>query len=163
MNQAKDLFLQAIEKDEVHKFLRGDRIYKAPTSKVLTAYFMPTPTDWEYIISDGVYEVYKEKPELNIKQLFEDAILYLTTSDNINLYAVANVIFEQLMNEKRNNAPFTLNKEKLLPVLKTKLLEKQDDLKKDFSWTGNGEPEGLWSEITRIDQKLKKETGTGIL
>jgi hypothetical protein len=160
MIEIKELFIQSIQNNEVVKFLKGEENYKVPVPHMTPVYI---PTDWTQIMPN-IYKVYLEKPELNIKQLLEDTLIEMINDDNIALYAAVNIIYDHLLNNKLyHEAPFEMNKENLLPLLKNKLIQKQDDLKKDFRWMGKGQSEGLWSEIKRIDGRLKEETGTGIL
>ena len=160
MDKIKELFLQAIEQNELVSFLKGGKNYKVPVPHMTPVYI---PTDWSQIMPN-IYELYQERPDLNIKQLLEDTLFEMTNGDNISLYAAVNVIYDHLLNHILNHdAPFEIDNKRLLPALKTKLIEKQEDLKRDFRWMGTGKTEGLWSEITRIDERLKKETGIGIL
>jgi hypothetical protein len=159
MNEIKELFLQAIENNEVSKFLNGEKNYK-----VRVPHFVPIniPTDWEQILPN-IYEIYQEKLELNIKQLFQDALVEMINKDNTSLYSAVNILYFQLLRENRNRASFRIDKEKILPILKMKIMEKKDDLEKDLRWTGEINNEGLWGDFQRVDKLLKEETGTGIL
>ncbi|WP_273065769.1 hypothetical protein [Acetivibrio saccincola] len=44
------------------------------------------PTDWMKIIPDGIYEVYKENPELGLDKMFEYAILEMMDGEPFDTY-----------------------------------------------------------------------------
>lgn len=159
MEEIKELFLQAVERNEIDKFLKGEGIYKVSLPHMVP---VSIPTDWTTAIPDGVYEVFKEKPELNINRQFEKAILSLIDKDIFNLYVSVYVIFEQLQNECRGEAPFKIDKGKVVPLLIKEIKAKQEDLKNDFRWTGANNREGLWGDFKRIDEILKEDTGEGL-
>lgn len=159
MNSIMKLFLDAINNKEVEKFFKGEGIYKIPIPHMVP---INTPTDWTEV-SSGIYELYGDRPDLKINQLFEDTLLDMIEKDIISLYAGVNLFCGQLLREFDKSAPFEINKSKLLPLINQELIKKCLDLKKDFRWMGAGQAEGLWSEIKRLDDMLKKETGQGIL
>lgn len=160
MKTAKELFLASIENNEVHKYLMGVGEYKVPVPHMVPVY---TPTDWDYIIPGGIYEAYKDRPDLKIKELFENALIFTLDQGNIGIYAVMNLLFDQLMREKDSTAIFKINTDNLILLIKDKLLKTSEELKKDFSWMGKGQPEGLWTEIKRIDKSIFEETGIKIM
>lgn len=123
MNEIKELFLHSIENNEVSDFLKGEKNYK-----VRVPHFVPIniPTDWEQILQ-SIYEVSQEKPELNIKQLFEDTLIEMINDDNIGLYSVVNILYFYLLHENRNKVSFRINRGKLLPILKAKIMSKRED------------------------------------
>lgn len=160
MKTAKELFLEAVEKNEVNKYFRGDGNYKVPVPHMVP---INIPTDWTYIIPAGVYELYRERPDLRVDELFQTALLEMAANDNLGLYAAVNLVFDQLLREKDGSAPFAIDKERLLPLLQAELSKKRSSLKGDFTWMGKGNPEGLWSELNRIDSLIRKKTGFKII
>jgi hypothetical protein len=160
MKTAKELFLESIEKDEIYKFLIGEGDYKVPVPHMVPVYI---PTDWTDIIPSGIYELYKDRPDLNVDILFENALADTIKKGNIGLYAVVNLVLDQFSREKNNSAAFKIDKSKLVPLINSELIKKSGDLKNDFSWMGKGQPEGLWSEIARIDKIMKRDLGIGLL
>lgn len=106
MKSAKELFLEAIEKDEIYKFFIGEGNYKVPVPHMVPVYI---PTDWTYIIPAGVYQLYKDRPDLKVDYLFESALVDTIEKGNIGLYTAVNLVFEQLSCEKDNRAAFKIN------------------------------------------------------
>lgn len=155
-----DLAMDAIAKNELDKFLRGDKPYGIKLNQWVAA---NVPTDWTVIIPQGIYEIYKQKPAICIEKIFEDTIIKMIFTDLTNLYVALNIVYNQLLWEHDHRAAFKINRKKIMPLLTKKLHEKQMELENDFRWLGNGEPKGLWSEVIRIDGILKDEIGQGVL
>lgn len=155
-----DLIMDALAKNELDKFLRGDKPYSIKPNQWVAA---NVPTDWTVIIPQGIYEVYKHNSSINIKKIFEDTLIKMIFDDLGNLYVALNIIYNQLLWEHDNRAVFKIDRKKIMPLLTKKLYEKKTELENDFRWLGSGEPKGLWSEVLRIDSILKDEMGHGVL
>ncbi|TYQ16961.1 UNVERIFIED_CONTAM: hypothetical protein Cloal_3551 [Acetivibrio alkalicellulosi] len=160
MSNVKDLLEQAIAKNELNKFLRGDGDYKVSVPHMVP---VNIPTDWTNIIPNGIYKLFIENPNIGMDKIFENTLISMIDDDNLNLYVVINVLFEQISKEAENRSPFIIDRCKILPLLKSKLNQNRDDLKTDFRWMGIGEPEGLWSEIKRINTIMKKELRVSVI
>lgn len=68
----KELLMQALENNDLIGFLEGKSIYSKPLNHWVPA---EVPTDWTKIIPKGIYALYKEKPELELDKLFEEALI----------------------------------------------------------------------------------------
>lgn len=160
MSNVRDLIEKAVAKNELNKFLRGDGEYKVPVPHMVP---INIPTDWTYIIPNGIYKLFLEDPKIGIDKILENTLISMIDDDNLNIYTVVNVLFEHLSQENENRAPFSIDKSRIIPILKNKLNQKKEDLKKDFRWMGTSESEGLWSEVKRISNILKKEMKISII
>lgn len=150
---------EAIKKNEFTYFLKGEKNYKVEVEHYVPANI---PTDWAKILTDGIYEYYKQEEDESIITILENGILDIL-NDNQGIYSAVNIFFSQMLKEKYKLAPFKINQKKILKQLNEKICEKAEALKKDFRWMGEDEKNGLWDEIKRLNENLKEECGIDIL
>ena len=155
----EQMLLKAIDNNEMEKLLIGNEEYKVPVPPMEPIY---TPTDWIQITRE-ISLLHEKKPELKVNVIYENTLLNMINENTLSLYAVANTIFNQLMDENKGKASFAINKYKLLPPLKDKLQKNKHRLENEFVWMGMGRPDGLWGAIDAINCVLNKKTGISML
>ena len=155
-----ELTKKAFENNEVAEFLCGEKGYACPIS-----HFVPAnvPTDFSRIIDFGVYKLYEETKNEKIVAKFEEAILYLLDCDPAKNWIAFMVCWNQIRNEKRHEAPFKFINQELIEKLKETLLKHEKELRVCKEWQGWNEENGLWQEITRINNIATKDYGVSIL
>jgi hypothetical protein len=159
MGIAEKMVLKAIDNNEMEKLLIGDEEYKVPVPPMEPIY---NPTDWIQITRE-ISLLHEKKPELKVNIMYEKTLLNMINEKTLSLYAVANTIFNQLMDENKGKASFAINKDKLLPLLKDKLQKNKHRLENEFVWMGMGRPDGVWGAINAINCVLNEKTGISML
>lgn len=155
-----ELTKKAFENNEVAEFLCGEKGYACPIS-----HFVPAnvPTDFSRIIDFGVYKLYEKTKNEKIVAKFEEAILYLLDCDPAKNWIAFMVCWNQIRNEKRHEAPFKFINQELIEKLKETLLKHEKELRVCKEWQGWNEENGLWQEITRVNNIATKNYGVSIL
>lgn len=151
--QIKELIIKAIEEDCFYKILLGQDEYKCEISQFIAA---EVPTDWPNIIR-ALYMLYKDMPDLRIRDRFEEAIIYIYNQDFFGVYCAVMVIFFQIMSEERHIAAFTVNREEILRSLRGKQYFFEKELKGCKEWTGKKYQNGLWGDIQRVNNILNED------
>ena len=149
----KEKLLIAIENNEVIDFLEGKDDYKVEFHQWVSA---NAPTDITQIMGQGIYKLYIERPDLNIDKILENTLLEMMDLKEFDLYIVLQIIYFQLIRQKRGDAPFSLDMEKLLRKNRESLLKNKEKMKQYKEWAGEGKENGLWDEIVRINNLCKK-------
>ncbi|AAK78116.1 hypothetical protein BJV85_000022 [Clostridium acetobutylicum] len=121
------------------------------------------PTDVGSILAKGIYEIYKENPSVKIDKLLEETLLKMMDGGIVDIYCALSTIYSQLIEESFGSAPFRINKAKILSKLKNSLISNKADLKSYFEWEGMGKPEGMWSEVLRINILCEKHWNLSII
>lgn len=152
--------LEAIKKGEVIEFLEGKGNYKVGMDQWANA---SAPTDWTRIITKGVYVVFSENLELNVKELFEDALLKMMDRDTFDIYVALAVIHFQLIREQRGASPFAMDREKILHKLRKTIIDNEEKLRNYFEWEGKAYKEGMWGEVIRVDTLCRNKWNLSIL
>ena len=73
------------------------------------------------------------------------------------------VCWNQIRNEKRHESPFKFINQELIEKLKETLLKHENELRVSKEWQGRNEENGLWQEITKINNIATKNYGVSIL
>jgi hypothetical protein len=92
VRKEKELLLKAIEKNEIIKYLQGRDGYRVEMEPWTPAHLL---TDWTKIIPWGIYEVYKENPELGLDKMIEDAILEMMDGEPFDIYVALYLVYIQ--------------------------------------------------------------------
>lgn len=151
--QIKDMIVKAINEGNLCKVLLGEGEYKCEVSRFIAA---DTPTDWPNIIR-VIYLLYKEKPSLNIKDKYEEAINYMCNQSSYDVYCAVMVVFFQIMCEEGKQAPFTINRDIILKKLRSRLQYYKEELKKCRDWTGRKYKNRMWGDIERVNDILNED------
>lgn len=160
MISVKENLLNALEKNEFIAFLKGDFPYAVQFHQFTPANL---PTDFEQVLSNGIYILYEEYPDINIKGKLEEALIEMRGQKDIDIYLAVNIFFEHILNETYGASPFEICKERLIPVIKEKLKIHKETLKKCFEWEGMGKEQGMWEDIQRINNIIMKKKGFSIV
>lgn len=89
--------------------------------------------------------------------------MYLLDCDPAKNWIAFMVCWNQIRNEKRHEAPFKFINQELIEKLKETLLKHEKELRVCKEWQGWNEDNGLWQEITRINNIATKNYGVSIL
>lgn len=157
--QVKELVVKAANEGNLYKILLGQDEYKCEINRFIAA---DVPTDWSNIIR-AIYVLYKEMPNLNIKEKYEEAINYICNQGFYEVYCAVMVVFFQIMSEERKQAPFMLNRGVILRKLRTELQNCEEELKKCKEYTGKKYTDGMWGDIRRVNNILNEDYGITII
>lgn len=160
MNECKEKLILAIEKNELINFLEGKYPYTVEMHQWVSA---EVPTDISRIVSEGIYVLYKERPNLHIDNMFETAILNMMGGEVFDIYMALIIIFDQLLSESYKTSPFEINKGVIISKLKEILNINKSKLLNYFEWQGKGKEQGMWDEVIRIDSICKKKFKISII
>lgn len=154
---SKDLLVQSIEKNEFIKFLCGANEYKIEPSQYVPG---STPTDTGSILSDAIYEFYKDN--VKIKENFENALINMISGTSLELYIAAQYIMDVLFNESHNLATFQIDKDEILPKLKSALNKRKIELINEIRFPDGLFKKNAWDDIARWNQVCKMKYGITI-
>lgn len=160
MNSVKEKLSVALEKNELIPFLKGEYPY-TETFHQFTS--VSLPTDIEKILSQGIYDLYEERPDLNLKKELEEALLEMISKTSMDLYLAVNIFFNQVISESYGTAPFEIDKDKLIPAIKKSLDSNKEVLMNCFEWEGKGKSLGMWEEVLRINNIINQKIGISIV
>ncbi|MDZ7543152.1 hypothetical protein GNF83_18640, partial [Clostridium perfringens] len=107
----KQKLLRAIENNKVIDFLEGKGQYKIEFHQWVSS---NAPTDITQIMTQGIYKLYIERPDMNIDKVLENKLLEMMNLNEFHVYIVLQIIYFQLIREQRGDSPFRLDMEKLL-------------------------------------------------
>lgn len=156
----KQQLLRAIENNEIIDFLEGKGNYKVEFHQWVSS---NAPTDITQIMSKGMYRLYIEKPDMNINKLLENTLLEMLTLNEFDVYIALQIIYFQLIREKREDSPFKLDMEKLLKETRESLLKNKEKLKQYKIFCGEESENGLWDDVVRIDTLCKRKWNISII
>lgn len=132
MEYAK-IFMEAIDKGEVIKYLRGEWSYEIECSQYMSDV---EPTDINRVIMRAVYESYKSRPE--VKNIFESVLEEMLESAVVDVYIAFLYVDACLFAEKQKKAAFSIEINRLLPKMQKAVSINKDDLSKEIEF-----PNGL--------------------
>ncbi|WP_243240391.1 hypothetical protein [Clostridium cibarium] len=156
----KEKVINAINSNELISLLEGKDIYKVELHQWVGAH---VPTDVGSILTKGIYEVYKERPNIKVDKLLEGILLKMMDGKVFDVYCALSTIYSQLIEESFDSSPFRIDREKILNKLKNSLRDNEVNFKNYFEWEGMGKPEGMWSEVLRINSLCEKHWGISII
>ena len=157
VKNAVQLVKDAVKNDEFCELLEGKGEYEWECINV------SIPTDWGIIFERGIYGAYKENPDLGVDKLLEESILKLSKGNIEQLYVAFMVMLYQIEYEEDNEAPFKINRTKILNEVEKEILRNKDGLSKCKKWQGYGEENGLWDEILRQNKRVYEEYNLKLL
>lgn len=152
--------IDAINNNELINLLEGIGSYRVELHQWVSAH---VPTDTESVLTKGIYEVYKESPSIKIDKLLEEALLKMMDGCVFDIYCALSTIYCQLIEESFDSAPFKIDRDKILSKLRITLKINEVDLKNYLEWEGMGNPEGMWSEVLRINSLCQKYWNISII
>lgn len=153
----------AFEHDEVRELLEGKNgyEYQAPM------YPVSLPTCIEFILRDGIYPLYRETGSQQVVDQFCQAIKGMVGSeDAITVWWATSVLFSQKNQESGSwikvKAPF-LVADSFWKLLGEVLPTHKSEMAVTFSYLGNGEDYGLWSDVLRMSYLLNEDYNIQLL
>lgn len=156
----KYITIKAINNNELINLLEGSAPYKVELNQWIGAC---VPTDVGSVLTKGIYEVYKDNPNCNIDKLLEETLIKMIDGEIFDLYCALSTFYSQLIEESFDSSPFKINKDKIIKKLRYTLKNNEDKLRNYFEWEGIGRPEGMWTEVLRINSLCQKYGGISIL
>ena len=146
----KKQFFSAIDEGKIIPFLRGEPPYGIEPSQYVPC---EEPTDVGRVLSDVVYECYKDR--LSIKDIFEKALLEMLDGTATDVYLVTLYVYNIIFDEKHNLSPFTLDLGKIVAKLRNSIKEKGPELSKDIIFSNELIKKGAWNDIERWNKILQ--------
>lgn len=143
---------EAIEKQEMINFLRGDKEYMVEVSQYAPVAELP---DVGKILSRGIYKVYKIN--INIKNEFEQALYSMLEMSDYDIYMVCLYLASQLFKEKNKLSPFEINKQDLLFKLKGEIEKRKTSLQNGIVYPNGYQNKKVWDELNRFKDLFKEE------
>jgi hypothetical protein len=134
--------------------LQGRDGYRVETEPWTPAHLL---TDWTKIIPWGIYEVYKENPELGLDKMIEDAILEMMDGEPFDIYVALTLVYFQLLSEHYDKSSFIIDRNKVLKKLRQTLINNKEKLMNYFEWTCGNYEGGAWGEVVRINELCKDD------
>ncbi|NLP35982.1 MAG: hypothetical protein GX359_12495 [Clostridiales bacterium] len=156
----KQKLIRAIENNEVIEFLEGKGQYKIEFHQWVSS---NAPTDITQIMTQGIYKLYIERPEMNIDKVIENKLLQMMDLNEFDIYIALQIIYFQLIREQRGDSPFRLDMKKLLKKSREALTKNKQKMKEYKEWGGAGKENGLWDDVVRIDNLCKRKWNISIL
>lgn len=150
----EQIVIESINRNELYKVLLGEDNYKVNVSPFIGA---NVPTDWPNIMRGGVYKIFNQYPELNIKEELEDTLYFLLDKGVFEIYVCVSVLFFQIINEENGVAPFKINREKILSNIHSVLIKNKKEMCEYKKWMGEYYSNGIWGEIERINNILYED------
>lgn len=175
-NYYKNLLLEAISKDELSAFLEGKGKYHIKCNVA------DTPTDFGSVLDTAFY-LADTNPELNIGRKFECAIKNMLQGNECDIYCSVFLFFSYIIqscrilpinynekdmyyriaSRKKLNTTFSLPIDEISKVMTNSLHRNQESLKSCKKWTGKNKSEGIWEEVERLNNIMKKDYNIEIL
>ena len=157
VKNAVQLVKDAVKNNEFCELLEGKGEY------YWEDLFVTIPTDWGIIIHRGIYGAYKENPDLGVDKLLEESILKLSKGNIEQLYVAFMVMLYQIEYEEDNEAPFKINRNKILHEVEKEVLKNKDGLSKFKKWQCCSGENGTWGEILRQNKRVYEEYNVKLL
>ncbi len=156
--ECKEKLIQAVQKNEMILFLRGEGSYKIEASQ-----YAPSVehTDVGRVLSKGIYKLYIENPI--IKQEFERVLIEMLEGTLFDVYIVLLYVMSQLFKEKNSISPFRLNFDEIIHKLKLQLKIRKKEFQKGLIYPDGLEKKEVWNEIERFNKICKEEYHISLL
>lgn len=151
-------FLEAIKKNELISFLRGDASYRIEVSQYTQG---AEPTDVGKVLSRVIYKYYSENPI--IKEEFENALMEMVKGTSFDVYVVTLYMMSQLFKEKNGLSPFIMDTKKIVLKLQVALKNNKEALMLGVKYPDGFEKKEVWNEIERFDKVCQQEYKVALL
>lgn len=153
MNEIVNYINEAIMSDTFIELLEGKNHYRMINNSHLAN--LSTPNDYVRILKEGIYS-FEEHEISEIKILLEDSLVEMSKADILGLYCAVEILYTQLLFEMKEESPFKIDKEKILPVIRKEIEEKKEYLQKYYDWEGRNEIEGMYGYMKRMNIVFSK-------
>lgn len=141
--------------------LRGEQGCEAELTRCIPA---AVPTDWSYVIEQGIYALYRKEGDPEIVRLFRaDVERLLDGADPFSVWCGYNVCFFLLCKEREGRAPFQLMDDIMLDKLRCALRTNREKFIAARIWQGTNCPLGLWTDIVDSARVLEEKHGVRLL
>lgn len=144
---------KAIKNNELRLLLEGKNEYKLENDSWVS---ISAPIDWTRVIP-MVYKEYEKTHDAKIIEMYAEAIREMLLGDAEEVYCGVAVLYFQILRERTNRSPFSLQCEDLLEIADTAIAQKETQLKAVKKWAGQASEDGLWSEIQRYRKLICNE------
>ena len=150
--QIKEAATRAYKKKEFYEFLTGRADYSLSVIDIS----IDVPTDWTRIIPQGIYAIYNESGDDNIKTAYEAAIEKMIQGSPKDIWQSVYIVFIQKDMEQQGESPFTIN-EAILERMKLRVRECKKKL--DAVSAFGDENYSMYDDIWRLNSNYKKDWG----
>lgn len=161
MAEFTEIVEQAWRNRDFVPLFRGESGCEADLIRYLPAF---APTDWSYVIDEGIYELYRKTGDKSIMTLCRrDIGKLLDSGDPFSVWCGYCVCFFLLNKERENRAPFSIMDDEMLNKLQSALVSNRERLKTAHIWQGTRMPDGLWTDIASSSVVLERKFGIRLL
>lgn len=143
---------EAIEKQEMINFLRGEKQYMVEVSQYAPVAELP---DVGKILSRGIYKAYKVN--VYIKNEFEQALYSMLEMSDYDVYIVCLYLASQLFKEKNKLSPFEIDKQDFITKLKEEIEKRKTSLQNGIVYPNGYHNKKAWEELKRFKDVFKEE------
>lgn len=154
MMYIREMLLEALEKNEIKKFLCGEGEYKIELSQYVPG---ALPTDTGRILTDAIYAEYKNNS--NIKKKFEDSLIDMLNGSVVEAYMAVVYFIDILFDEKHNIATFKIDKENILPFLREIIKKRKVEFMSEITFTDGIVKKEAWKDIVRWNKVCQMKYG----
>lgn len=155
INDAYKIGCLAFEHRAEKYFLKGTGIFQIG--------YGPFPTDYDAVLYSGIYKMYKENPEFDVKNRFVSALYELMRGDATDIVTVYLYAYRQLMAEEKKVAPFKLE-ESFYNDLRVVIEKNKDDLIDLKNYPAeNNLKNGAYEFISKSNNTLYEEVGKKLI
>lgn len=143
---------------ELPKYLCGYGSYYISYSEFYPVY---QPTDMHVIIEQGLYKAFLIEPR--IREEFENALVLLATGTAFEVYTASYYLWMQCINEKKNESPFQVDKQKIGAVLRNGIMKHRNEIQKyiiDYHGDKNSD---AWDDIERWNAVFSRHFSFSII
>lgn len=138
-----ELLHDAIKKDEIYSFLRGENRYKIEISQYVPGVL---PTNVEKALSI-IYECYQEEP--NVKDLFIGALGKMINGTAFDVYLSIIYFMDILFDEHHNLSTFNIDIDKMVMNIQRSIENNRSKLKRQFEFPDGTIKKDAWNDIVR--------------
>lgn len=159
MKNIDEKIRRAIANKDLEKLLTGEKPYTCEISEFIP---VSVPTDWPNIIRT-MYLVFENDKSIEIDLQLENTLIMMCNKNYFTIYCAIMVCFVQIMNQRDNSASFYINIDRIITVIKKNIYIYKDELMICKNWSGYRFKDGLWGDISRVDNILYEDYGMRIL
>lgn len=154
----KELILNAIEKEEVAKLLRGEEKYELNISKFTSDVF---PTDINSVLVNCFYKQKKDIQDIDV--IFTKALYELIDGNACDIY-IALLYFDAcIFQEERGKAEFLIDKEEISQRLQVNICKEETRLRDSVQFSNGMKKINPWNNIMNFGNYYKKKYGIRIM
>lgn len=145
---------KALEQGNFISLFRGEQGLSIPCRPSVSN----CPTDWEILITFGLYELYNQTRDSRILRLSYETLEKMSNPlmNALDIWCAYNTYFVFARNETDYTAPFHIIDSKLTEQFQEAIIYRQNELTSIRMYRGSNYSDGLWGDIKSSLRFLKK-------